>query len=334
MEYDAVFYEAFEKEEKALKKFLPGGYKYLFTWKTIAESGHQEVPAPIVSTRTQSQYPLQWKTGIKAILTRSTGYDHVTAYRQEIGRPIPAAYLPDYAARAVAEQALLLWSALLRNLTEQQQAFKTFYRDGLTGREIRGRTIAVIGVGRIGSQIVDIAHGLGLRVLGVDLEPKPELAAQYALQYVSLPEAVTTCDIAVCALPLTEITRGLLDYDLLARMKRGAVFINIARGEISPSRDLLRLLKEQVLGGIALDVYDYEKELAAILRDGARLEDLDHQARESVGAILQLMTMTKVILTPHNAFNTEESVERKSQHTADNIRAYLETGKFLTPVPL
>ena len=328
----AVFYEAFEEEEKILVKVLPKEFKYLFTWKTIQESGHKAPPAKVISTRTQSKFPVEWADKLDAIITRSTGYDHVADYLNRTGARISAAYLPEYAARPVAEQALMMWTALLRNLTAQRKSFATFHRNGLTGREIRNRRITVIGVGRIGGEIVDMAHGLKMRVLGVDIKPRPEMKKQYGLKYVSLKEGLKNADIAVCALPLTEITRGMLDYETLKLMPGNSIFINVGRGEVSPSLDLLKLLNEGIFGGIGLDVYDFEKELASVLRDGKKLSKLNSEARKSVTAVLKLMKSQNVILTPHNAFNTEESVERKSLRTAENIAAYFKTGKFLTPV--
>ena len=327
--YDAVFYEAFEEEEAELRKHLPNFKNYYFTWKTIQEAGHVNPPAPIVSTRTQSQIPLLWREDLTALITRSTGYDHITAYLKEAEIDIPAAYLPDYAGRAVAEQAMLLWTALIRKLPEQQEAVKSFTRDGLTGNELVNKTITIAGVGRIGSQIVDIANGLHMNVLGVDIAPNENLG----VKYVSMQEGVAEADIFVCALPLTEITRGMLNYELLKNLPKGAIFVNIARGEISPPEDLLQLLREGVLRGIGLDVYDCEKELVGVLRDGLDRGDIeDIEKLNSVAASLELIEHPHVITTPHNAFNTEESVERKCLHTAQNLVNFIEKGEFLTPI--
>ncbi|HCE43001.1 MAG TPA: hydroxyacid dehydrogenase [Lentisphaeria bacterium] len=332
--YSAVFYEAFEEEENILREVLPKGHKYLFTWKTIQESGHKSPPAKIISTRTQSKFPLEWRDKLDAIITRSTGYDHVSDYLRKARTGISAAYLPEYAARAVAEQALMMWTALLRNLTLQRKSFETFYRDGLTGCEIRNRRITVIGVGKIGTELVDIAHGLQMKILGVDLKPKPEMKRKYGLHYVSLKEGLENADIAVCALPLTDITRGMLDYKTLKSMPSGSIFINVGRGEVAPSGDLLKLLEKGIFGGIGLDVYDFEKDLASVLRDGKNASKLKPEARKSVSAVLKLMKDSRAILTPHNAFNTAESVERKSLRTAENLASYLKTGKFLTPITI
>lgn len=333
-EFDVAFYEAFEEEEAELKRLLPPSLNCRFTWKTIQESGDEEPPAKIISTRTQSIYPESWSDSLEAIITRSTGYDHVREYLRKLGRHnLRTAYLPEYAARAVAEQALLLWSALLRKLNEQQTQMRTFHRDGLTGSEIRGRTLTVIGVGRIGSQIVEIGMGLGMAVLGVDIKPNETLRQSRGLRYASLEEGLRAADIAVCALPLTSLTRGMLNSGTLELMPRGSIFVNVARGEVSPAEDLLELLRSGALGGVGLDVYDNERELASILREGASTSSFPPKRREGLDAILALLEHPRAVLTPHNAFNTKEAVERKSKETVDNLTAYLNQGKFLTPVP-
>lgn len=329
IKYDVVFYEAFREEENALRRHLPEKKKYFFTWKTIQEAEHIHPPAPVVSIRTQSRIPIAWKNDIRALIARATGYDHLTAYLSESGIDIPAAYLPDYAARAVAEHAMMLWTSLFRKLPEQIEAVKTFTREGITGRELSGKTITVVGVGRIGLQIVDIAKALHMKVLGVDIRPNENLD----IEYVTILEGVARADILVCALPLTELTRGMLNYDLLINLPKGAVFINIARGEISPPEDILSLLRDGVICGVGLDVYDCEKELVGIIRDGEALNQIeDLERRNSISATIELINNPYVITTPHNAFNTAESVERKSINTALNLKEFFSEGKFLTPI--
>ncbi len=122
---------------------------------------------------------------------------------------------------------------------------------------------------------------------------------------------------------LTDENRGLFDYALLSQAKPGALFINIARGELSPAADLLRLLEEGILGGVGLDVYENESDLAVALRAGTA----------SGNAVLELKERPDVLCTPHNAFNTEEAVVRKSEQSVEQIEHFLKTGRFLWTVP-
>lgn len=336
MKYSAAFYEAFEEEQKALRAFLPPEHNYFFTWKTIQEE-HQFTDKPIskiISTRTQSKIPDHWASELKGIITRSTGYDHIRDYLTRNSAKIAAAYLPDYAARAVAEHAMMLWTSLLRKSQHLQIAFKTFHRDSLTGREIKNRKIAVIGAGRIGSQIIDIAAGLQMDYCAVDIAERDELKEKYSLKYLSLENAVKRSEIIASALPLTPITKGMLDKKLLNTAPKGAIFVNVGRGEVTFNRDLLELVQSGHLAGVGLDVYNCERELAEILRDGKKISNFAPEIQKELSAVLEMMKNPSFILTPHNAFNTEESVLRKSQRTAENLKSFLETGKFLTPIDL
>ncbi len=319
---DVLFYEAFEEEAAAIRRHLKPGMRAEFTPKTIQECGDHPVPARVISVRTQSLFPPAWKPGSFAILTRSTGYDHVAAYRRRAGAAVDGGYLPLYCNRAVAEQAMLLWMALLRRMPVQLKNFQTFHRDGLTGRECAGKTLGVFGVGHIGSEVVRIGRALDMRALPVDIVQKqPDLA------YVPQDQALAEADIIVCAMNLTEENCGYFRYQTLREAKRGVLFVNVARGEFAPATDLLQLLEEGHLGGVALDVYNHESELAVSLRSGRVSEDPEVQS------LLKLARDPRVVCTPHNAFNTVESVERKAEHSVRQLESYLSTARFLWPVP-
>ncbi len=319
---DVYFYEAFEEEEQKLRKYLPYHIRADFSWKTIQEENSSEPPSPLISVRTQSEIPAKWSSQLKGILTRSTGYDHLLRFLDEADQEVPCGYLPLYCNRAVAEQAMLLWMALLRKLLMQRAQFPSFKRDGITGLECEHKTLVIVGVGHIGSEIAKIGLGLGMKVMGVDPVKKHAFVDYYPLEEV-LPRA----DILVCAMNLTARNTGYFNYRRLKKTKKGVIFINIARGEMAPSADLVRLLKEEHLAAVGMDVYNHEADLAVSLRSGKISNDPE------VRAALQLAGMTNVILTPHNAFNTAESVERKSFQSIQQVEEFLKKGSFLWPIP-
>jgi D-lactate dehydrogenase len=318
---DVFFYEVFQEEEEALKRYLPTGIDAGFISETIQESGHTNPPAGLISIRTQSVLPLQWASRLKGILARSTGFDHVKKYSETSGISIPTGYLPQYCSRAVAEQALLLWLCLMRKLPSQTDQFRRFDRDGLTGIECEGKTLVVAGVGNIGCQVCIIGSSLGMRILGVDLVMKHP-----SISYATISEALPKADIIVCAMNLTKQNRGYFDYSTLKKAKPGVIFINISRGELSPVADLLRLLEEGHLGGVGLDVYEDERELAVKLRSGKLSMDDDMKT------ILDLSRRNNAILTPHNAFNTREALERKAAQSMEQVEHFLEHSSFIWPV--
>jgi D-lactate dehydrogenase len=318
---DVMFFEAFEEESAALRAAMPPEIDAAYTWKTIQEQGCTTPPAPIISVRTQSLIPPGWAAELDAIVTRSTGYDHVTAYRAATGIEVPAGYLPLYCNRSVAEHALLLWLALMRKLPRQLEQFTSFHRDGITGMECEGKTLAVVGVGNIGHEIVRVGRSLGMTTLGVDIVQRHD-----EVEYVERDAALEAADIVVCAMNLTADNVGYFNRRTLRVAPRGTLFINIARGELSPAADLLMLLEEGVLGGVGLDVYNQEQELAVALREGRASDDAEVQA------ILALARHPAAILTPHNAFNTAEAVQRKASQTVEQLQQFRETGEFVWPV--
>ncbi len=334
MEYDVAFYEVFAEEKELLQQFLPESSRYFFTDKSIQDCDQELPVASVISIRTQSKIPTGWITQLTGIFSRSTGYDHLVNYFHAVERRISAGHLPRYAARAVAEHVFMVLLMLLRKIDRQREAVSRFHRDGLTGSELKGKTLAIIGVGNIGSEIAKMGFSLEMNLIGVDLIERDEIRQQYHLSYTDLFEAVSTADIIVCALPLTDLTYKMLDYEALKSVTAGTILVNAARGEITPPADLLRLLDENLLGGIAVDVYDEESVLGSYLRGEIDMDDIDSlDVKRSINSTLKLMKYPNVIATPHNAFNTKESTRRKAKQTAENIEHFLETGEFLTPIP-
>ncbi|ADU66599.1 D-isomer specific 2-hydroxyacid dehydrogenase NAD-binding protein [Desulfurispirillum indicum S5] len=319
---DVFFYEAFEEEAEALRRFLPAGIRAGFTAHTIQEERHVHPPADIISIRTQSAIPGHWATALKGVLSRSTGFDHIQRYRWETGHSVHAGYLPLYCHRSVAEQAMLLWMALLRRLPQQMDQFNRFHRDGITGCEAAGRTLMVAGVGNIGYEVCRIGRGLDMEVIGVDIDERHR-----DVYYLGPDEAIGRADVIVCSMSLNHGNRHYFNSTRFQQAKRGAVFVNIARGELSPAIDLVEALDMGVLSGVALDVYEEEKELAVSLREGGSA------ASDSARWTMELAKRQNVILTPHNAFNTTESVQRKSRQSVEQVEHFLLHGAFLWPVP-
>ena len=323
--FDAFFYEAFTEEaERLLHHAAAARLRVGYTSLTIQEAGHAVPPAPLISLRTQSILPPAWAPRIRGILTRSTGYDHLLAYRQATGEICPpVGYLPLYCARAVAEQALLLWTALFRRLPQQLAQFDSFRRDHLSGQENPGKSMALFGVGNIGYEIWRIATALGLTVQGVDpVRRHPDV------DYTSADEALAQADLIVCAMNLTSANRGYFTLERLAQARRKPILVNIARGEFTPSAVLETALTEGLLSGVALDVYNEESTLAPALRTGHHASFTpDNQA------LLRLRARPDVLLTPHNAFNTLEAVERKSEQSIRALLHFQQNGQFLWPVP-
>ncbi len=314
---DVYFYEAFEEEARLIEDLLQGKLLFDLTDRTIQESGDKIPPARLISIRTQSVIPEDWQSELDGVLSRTTGFDNLKAYQKAIKTPVALGYLEEYATRAVAEQAILLMLSLLRRLPRQIQQFRHFQRDGLTGQEALGQNLLVVGVGRIGGEIVRMAQPLGLNVKGVDIVERHDF-----VHYVQPDEGLPWADIIICAMNLTDENFHYFSYDLLKKARPGVIFINVARGEHAPLYDLLRLVQEGHLGGLALDVFEDEPSLATALRtDQARVS-------EKARIVFDLLAYPQVIFTPHNAFNTAEALQRKVQFSLDEIFYFLEHHQF------
>ena len=212
--------------------------------------------------------------------------------------------------------------ALWRKLTTQQKQFESFSRDDITGTECYGKNVLIVGVGRIGREIARMAKGLGMNVKGVDIEQR-----ENNVEYISLEEGIAWAQCVVSAVPLTHETENMLDYSCLKNMPQGGIVVNVSRGEITPVAGLKKLLDEEHLNGIGLDVYQNEGVLGTALRSGTKLED------ENFAIIASLKTNENVIFTPHNAFNTKESVERKAQQSVEAVVEFLKSQSFPDTVP-
>jgi D-lactate dehydrogenase len=314
---DVYFYEAFEEEAESLKSLISNQFTYEMTDKTIQEIGHTAPPARLISIRTQSIIPTEWADKLDGVLSRSTGYDHLKKYLETIRKPLPCGCLEEYATRAVAEHAILLMMALIRRLPQQIIQFKNFNRDGLTGGECAGKNLLVVGVGRIGSEIVKIGSALGMNVRGVDI-----VQHHKDVHYIGKEEGIAWTDVIICSMNLTNENRGYFSYSLFKRAHSGVIFVNIARGEHAPIANLVQLVQEHHIVGLGLDVFEDEPNVAVALRST--------RTHRSPGAqsIKELLRHPRVLFTPHNAFNTMEAVQRKSRFSVDEVVYFLENKDF------
>ena len=318
---DLFFYEAFDEERELLSSLLGSQLKYEFTSKTIQETSQANPPARLISIRTQSVVPPAWIDHLDGILSRSTGFDHLLTLSKLSKRQIPLGYLEEYASRAVAEHAIMMAMAVMRRLPQQLRQFHTFNRDGLTGMECEGKNLLVVGVGRIGREIVAIGKGLGFATKGVDIVPdKPEV------EYVSKETGISWAHVIINAMNLTAENRGYFNESLFRASRPGLFFVNVARGEHSPLADLQRALDQGLLAGVGLDVFEDEGEIGSALRNRGAAKS------EIAATIDRLLEHPNVLFTPHNAFNSREALRGKAALTVEQIKNFLKHRDFLWKV--
>jgi|SRR6476661_1712377 len=254
--------------------------------------------------------------GVRYLAVRAAGYDNVdlVAARQ-LG--IRVANVPDYSPYAIAEHTVALMLALSRHLrqADQQLRANNFRLDQLIGFDLHGKTVGIIGVGRIGAVLARILHGFGCNLLGYDPQPRPELTQQYGLRYLPLNELCAQADIISVHTPLNAQTHHLIDDELLGRMKRGAMLINTGRGGVLDTAAALRALKSGKLGFLGLDVYEREKGL--FFKDHSRNLLLDD-------AFARLLTLKNVLVTGHQAYLTREALGNIADATMASLTAWSE----------
>ena len=321
-------FETFEEEIHKLKKLFDTKFIVHYTQNTIQKwlqddsnaQFRKECPACIISIRTQSIIPTQWfnSNNFQGILSRSTGYDHLPKNNR-----ILRGYLPCYCSSAVAEHATMLWMSLLKKLPQQMKQWNTFNRNNITCKEFGiNKKMLIVGVGNIGYRVAKIAKALNITVYGLDI-----IKTNQDINYIeedSLVGTLNDIDIIICCMNLTSSNHKYFNYELLSNIKKGALFINVSRGELVVSNDLLRLLKEEKLGGVGMDVYPNENRLGDKLRDTANTPTYNKGEQ----AILEMSKLQNVIFTPHNAFNTIEGLDQKVKDTVSQITYFYENGNF------
>lgn len=257
---------------------------------------------------------------LRLIACRSTGFDHIDLEAAK-DHGVTVVNVPTYGEATVAEYAFALLLTLTRKLREVfALQLSPSQQDGLMGHDLNSKTIGVIGTGHIGRHALAIAKGFSMQLLAYDPYPKLELQNEYDFTYVELSELLRRSDVVTIHAPYTPASHHLIGRDQLGIMKPNALLINTARGELVDTAALVQWLDEGRLGGAAIDVVEGEvllnyHEEAVLLRASELPDDM---LRHSV-EIAHLSKMPNVIISPHNAFNTVEAIERINQMTAQNI---------------
>ncbi|MCW3995958.1 MAG: hydroxyacid dehydrogenase [Candidatus Bathyarchaeota archaeon] len=284
----------------------------------------QAVDAEVVSVFIYSQLDrdlISKMPQVRLVATRSTGFDHIDLQACK-ERGILVCNVPQYGETTVAEHAFALILSLSRMIHDSYERTRQgdFSCEGVRGFELNGKTLGVLGTGRIGTKVIEIARGFSMNVLAYDKFPNANLAAALGFRYVDWPYLLKESDVVSLHLPLNDQTFHFLNKDTISAMKQGAVVINTARGALIDSQALTEALRTGHLRGAGLDVLEEE----ALIREEAQLL-LDNVPRERLATMLQahiLLRLQNVIITPHCAFNSKESLERLVNGTIENIKAF------------
>ena len=320
-----AFLELQPWEEKYLRERLDGSHEIVALHEALDdehldEIADAEVLSPFIYSKVTAER-LARLPKLKMIATRSTGFDHIdmaTAGK----RGITVCNVPFYGENTVAEHTFALILALSRKVHEAFVRVRAgnFSLDGLRGFDLKDKTIGVVGAGRIGLHVIRIARGFGMKVLAFDIKRDNFWAEVLGFEYSELNNLLGRSDIITLHAPYNRHTHHLINRDNIHRIKRGAILINTARGGLVNTDALLKALEDGILAGAGLDVLDGEEtiyEESALLGDATNPEKLRTAIQNHV-----ILKKPNVVFTPHNAFNSQEALERILDTTADNIAAF------------
>ncbi len=252
--------------------------------------------------------------GTRLVALRSAGYNHVDLVAAaRLG--IRVVRVPEYSPYAVAEHSVALVLALNRRIHQAYARVRdwNFSLDGLVGFDLHGKTVGVVGTGRIGSAAARIFHGFGCRLLCVDAAPDAQLERELGARYVPLDTLFREADIVSLHVPLTPGTHHMVDAGALEKMKRGVMLINTGRGALIDSKALLAALKRGHIGAAGLDVYEEE--------EGIFFQDLSGQVLQD-DVLARLLTFPNVLVTSHQAFLTREALGNIADTTLGSVQAF------------
>ena len=249
--------------------------------------------------------------GVKLVALRSAGYNNVDV-RAAFGK-LHVVHVPAYSPYSVAEHAMALLLTSVRRIHKAYNRTRefNFSLSGLTGFDLHGKTVGVIGTGRIGRIFIDICRGFGMNVLAYDRFP----AEDSGIDYVPLDELLAKSDVISLHCPLTDETRHMIGADAIEKMKKGVVIVNTSRGALIDAEALLEGIKARKVGAACLDVYEEEADIFFEDRSGHILND---------DLLSRLISMPNVIVTSHQAFLTEEALNNIARTTVDNILSCFE----------
>lgn len=257
----------------------------------------------VVNARVVNQL---YKMGVKCIVLRCAGFNNVDI--RACRNKIQVFRVPAYSPHAVAEHAMALLLTVNRHTHKAHNRTRefNFSLQGLAGFDLYGKTVGIIGTGKIGKVFADICKGFGMNILAYDKFP----ASGSGLNYVELPELFEKSDIISLHCPLTEETKHIINAESISMMKKGVTIVNTSRGGLVNTEDLIAGIKEEHVGAACLDVYEEEGDLFYEDFSGHIVQD---------DKLVRLIAMPNVIVTSHQAFLTREALDNIANTTVDNV---------------
>ena len=313
-EYDKKLFERYNKDYGFEIKYLES--KLNNETAPLAD-GYDAVCIFVNDRADKETLDILKECGVKLIVLRCAGYNNVDIKNLPEGMSVVR--VPRYSPYAVAEHAVALLLSVDRKIYKSYQRTKkyNFTLNGLLGFDIHGKTVGVIGTGKIGKVFINIMKGFGTEVLAYDVYPDEKAAQEMGFRYTTLDELYEKSDIISLHCPLTDENTNMINKDSIEKMKKGVVIINTSRGKLINSDDLIDALGKGKIGGLGLDVFDEEEDFF--------LNDMSNSYYRNT-ELSVLLTMPNVVITSHQAFFTKEALDKIGKVSMDNIKEFFETG--------
>jgi D-lactate dehydrogenase len=332
-----------EAEPDSRARFMEAlGEHELHFWKNLTDVPLDAKMVSISFSQRIDRAFVETRPNLRFLAARCSGYDHIDADACR-ERGVTVSYVPSYGENTVAEHTFALMLTLSRRIRELGSAKRVgrFSFEAMRGFDLRGKTLGVIGAGRIGMHVIRLGRAFGMEVVACDTQPSALLPDLLGFTYVSLDELLSRSHVVTLHVPLTRDTLHLLNRETLAKCRTGVLVINTARGAVIDTEALLEALDSGQVAGAGLDVIEdervFRKEATRVIadqivellrssespeerhqRDPHRLEEIRALSRNEA-----LLSRMDVVFTPHTAFNSIEATERIEQVTIENIRAFL-----------
>lgn len=309
-QYDINSFSRFAENEDIKFKF----YETKLNEDTVSlAKGCDGVCIFVNDTANKAVIDALYEMGVKFIALRCAGYNNVDV--KYCFSKLHVVHVPAYSPYAVAEHTMAMLLTSIRRIHKAYIRTKdfNFSLNGLTGFDLHGKTVGVIGTGKIGRVFIDICKGFGMNVLSYDKFPNENAG----LKYVSLDTIFEKSDIISLHCPLTSETHHIIGKNSIEKMKKGVILINTSRGALVDSEALLEGIKSRKIGGACLDVYEEESDIFFEDFSGHIVED---------DTIARLITMPNVIVTSHQAFLTEDALDNIAETTLKNVKDICEKG--------
>ena len=312
------FFEIENWERKLFRKAFPKD-KLIFSTGLVKPNKNLEVISIFVNSKIDENL-LSKMPKLKLITTRSTGFNHIDLEACK-KRKITVCNVPVYGENTVAEHAFALILGLSRKLISCIGGERCFIRKNLRGIDLHGKTLGIMGCGNIGKNAARIGKGFGMKVLVFDLCRIPFLAKKIGFQYVNMGRLLKESDIVTIHVPYNKHTHHLINGKKLRLMKKTSFLINTSRGEVVDTLALAKALRSGKLSGAGLDVLE-EEGIIFDIEKGIRRRLSGKASKKILAANKSLLQMENVLVTPHNAFNTQEALNRILQTTIKNIKGF------------